>query len=146
MFWSLKTVLAISLVGLTTAQKPSPLCGTNPDATTFFRNMVTHTYPKALADYNAVIAAFPNSNATPEDIDDLYHAGEAYYRQYLDTFTTALSYVEVEILSIESSCFALDMAKLHNCAYGSGDGLQFDVEGSRTSATARASDEGYLKF
>ena len=31
--------------------------------------MIDNVYPSYLADYNAAIAAFPASNATPEDID-----------------------------------------------------------------------------
>ncbi|KAJ2921342.1 hypothetical protein H1R20_g15751, partial [Candolleomyces eurysporus] len=97
MFWGFKIVFAFLLVGLATAQGPSPLCGSNPDGKTFYENMIDNTFPKTLADYNAVISAFPNSNATPEDVDSVYHATEGFYRIWLDTFVYSLWYVETEM-------------------------------------------------
>ncbi|RXW16074.1 hypothetical protein EST38_g9783 [Candolleomyces aberdarensis] len=98
MLWGFKIVFAFLLVGLATAQGPSPLCGTtNPDGKTFYENMIDNTFPKTLADYNAVISAFPDSNATPEDVDSVYHATEGFYRIWLDTFVYSLWYVETEI-------------------------------------------------
>ncbi|RXW13836.1 hypothetical protein EST38_g12021 [Candolleomyces aberdarensis] len=83
MFWGANLLLTFSLAGLVFGQ--SPLCGTNPDGATFYSDVVDKALPKALAEYNTAAAAFASSKATPEDIDDLFHASEAYYRQYLNT-------------------------------------------------------------
>jgi hypothetical protein len=69
MIWGFKIVFAFFLVSLTAAQGPSPLCGSNPDGKTTYENVINNSFPKLLADYNAVISAFPDANATPEDVD-----------------------------------------------------------------------------
>ena len=61
MFLGFKLVYAFSFFAIGYSQ--------SPDATTYYRNMIDNVYPSYLADYNAAIAAFPASNATPEDID-----------------------------------------------------------------------------
>ncbi|RXW11627.1 hypothetical protein EST38_g14226, partial [Candolleomyces aberdarensis] len=97
MLWGVKLALAVplSFFAFVTAQPAT--CGGNPDATTWYTNAIDNTFPKALADYTAVIDAFPSANATPEDIDRVYHAGESLYRQWLASISNGISLALVEV-------------------------------------------------
>ncbi|KAJ2918827.1 hypothetical protein MD484_g1566, partial [Candolleomyces efflorescens] len=97
MIWGFKIIFAFLLANLVSAQGPSPLCGSNPDGKTTYENVINNSFPKLLADYNAVISKFPDANATPEDIDSVYHATEGFYRAWLDGFVYSLWYVETEV-------------------------------------------------
>ncbi|KAG2012131.1 hypothetical protein CC2G_012167 [Coprinopsis cinerea AmutBmut pab1-1] len=98
MFQVFHILLTLLLVGLATAQGPSPLCGvTNPDGKTSYENAIDIAFPKALAEYDAAICAFPEADATPEDVDGLYHASSEFYRKWLDNFVSPLWWVETEV-------------------------------------------------